>query len=194
MKKQTHFWQAFIVFLAGSPFAVAEKSFNGPYMGIGAHYTYNRIKCGAKTYRAMSPSLNVFSGYGWTNGVLYYGFEGSAGYDRFSKRKNGARLTKEWSLGASFRIGRILREHFTSFLRLGMRYDQYAFKPRGTKKNYFGAEMMVIGLGVDAFAGQKWAIRSEITYAGGTGFHRNRIASCKKPLNLGLSMSVSYFL
>ena len=194
MRKQYLYRTFFGFCLSLASYGHAEKDFNGSYVGAGAQYTYNRGNFGAESYKGMSLSSRLFTGYGWVKERLYYGIEGGLSYDSFSKKKDGARLKKTWSADGSCRLGRIIRQHFMPFVRVGVRHDHYTFQPSGAKKNQFGAGMVVYGVGVDAFASDRMIIRSEINYAFCTGFRNNKNVSGKKPLNVSVAMSAAYFL
>ena len=103
-------------------------------------------------------------------------------------------MSKTWNVDTSFRLGRIIRENFMPFLRMGFRYDHYNMRPSENKRNHFGAGMMVYGVGVDAFADEKITIRSELNYAFCTAFYGNHNVSGKKLLNVALVMSVARYL
>jgi len=180
--------------LVTSKRAFAEKSFSGPYVGLGLGYGYHHAWFNGISYKGMSVATGSHLGYGWLQNHLYYGLEGDIAYDTFSKKKGVSQVKEGLSMGASFRLGRLLRNTFLPFMRLGVRYDKYALRSLNAKKEHFFAEMLVMGIGVDAFFSNRFSLRSEFDYALCMGLKRAKASASKKPLHSSLMMGISYHL
>lgn len=178
-------------FALASP-VLAKKEFGGPFAGLGVAYSYTNSKFYEMSYKGMSFASRIFGGYGWINDQLYYGVEGGLWCDSFSKKKESSRLRRKWMAEGSFRVGRLIRNHFLPFARLGMRYDRYALKPIGRRTDHLGAAMLLWGVGVDAFVEENISIRSEFNYAMPLSLHSTKAQCGKKPLSAGVTMAVSY--
>jgi hypothetical protein len=173
--------------------ALAEKNFSGAYGGAGAGYGYTHGKFNGTSYRGMSLSANGHAGYGWISDKVYYGIEGGAGYDAFSKKKGGTDLKQPWQGSLSLRIGRVLRSYFLPFMRLGVSYDRWGLRSLG-RTTHYNTTTLVWGVGVDAFVNDRVSIRSEFDYARSMGMSGTKGISSKKPIKAGIAMGVSYHL
>ena len=180
--------------LVFSKSAFAEKSFSGPYVGLGLGYGYHHAWFDGISYKGMSLATGSHVGYGWLQNHLYYGLEGGISYDTFSKKKGVSQVKEGLNVGGSLRLGRLLRSTFLPFMRLGVRYDKYALRSLNAKTDHFFAEMLVMGIGVDAFFSNRFSLRSEFDYALCMGLKRAKASTSKKPLHSSLTMGISYHL
>lgn len=171
--------------------AYGKKEFGHSFIGIGGGYRYNRADLNGQSYKGMSFVPQLLGGYGWLKGQSYYGIEGTLGYDSFSKKKGPSKLEKSWMVEGSFRMGKVIRSYFLPFIRIGAGYHSYCLRLSG-KKSSFGAQMMFLGLGVDAFIDEDVSIRSEFLHGRTLGFSRLKTNADKKPFHSTLMLSLSY--
>lgn len=143
--------------------------FEGPYVGTQVGYAHNstdmKILSTTDTKRkhhASSATLTAIAGYSglWDQSHVY-GVELRGGYDTFSKKKAGDKLTMDWTVGGRVRYGYILGGDWLPFVSLGTDYSHGKYKfTRGTEgvTDNFSVWEVVPGIGVE------WSLSEHVNF------------------------------
>jgi opacity protein-like surface antigen len=142
--------------------AQADDGKQGFYGGLQTSYSKAEV---ANINLDGIEGVGVFGGYGTAIGNWYVGGEISASYAKLhgSYLGFGAKLTKQYDLGAVARIGYFVTPNFLAYTNVGVEHAKFDIDVAG--QNFTGKPTGIrTGVGAEVFVTDATSIRMEINY------------------------------